>query len=123
MRFLVAIRFGISALCLGILLRRRIRAAGVPIRFLVNLIAGVDMHVGAFRLVVRVQVDTRVANDIALVVTVSTVACTVAAGRNFERDGVGRKRCLCHVSLPELVCTLCVPMWTAAILDLDAGSV
>src|SRR5437762_982155 len=40
-RFLVAIRCGFSALCFRILLRLRICAPGIPVRVLVNLIAGV----------------------------------------------------------------------------------
>jgi hypothetical protein len=90
----------------------------------VNLIAGFDVHVGAFRLVVGVEVDTWAAADVARVVAVSTVPCAVAASRNFlERDRVGRKQYLCHVSLPDLVCAMCVQIWTATILDWDTGSV
>ena len=54
-RFLVAIRIGLSAFRFRILLRLRIRAPGVPVSLLMNLIAGVDVDVGAFSLVVRVN--------------------------------------------------------------------
>jgi len=54
-RFLVAIRLGFSAVCLRKRLRLRVGASGIPIRLLVNRIAGVDMHVGAFRFVVRLK--------------------------------------------------------------------
>ena len=64
------------------LLRLRIRAPGVPVRVLVNLIAGVDVDVGAFSLVVRVELDTGLAADVTRVDAVSTVACAVAAGLN-----------------------------------------
>ena len=37
-------------------MRRRVRAAGIPIA-LVHLVAGVDVRVGAVRLVVRIEVD------------------------------------------------------------------
>src|SRR6185312_10770097 len=89
--FLVAIRIGLAALCLGILLCLRIRAPGVPVCLLGNVIAVLDVDVGAFRLVGRFELDTRVVADIALVVTVATVPCAVAAGRCLERDRVGRK--------------------------------
>src|SRR5262249_27930909 len=86
---LVAVRVGMAAIGLGIVIRLCVRAAGVPIRLLVNLIAGVDMHVGAVRLVVGVELDARAVADVALVVAVSAVAGAVAAGRNvLQRDRI-----------------------------------
>src|SRR5258707_4278165 len=41
---------------------------------LVDLIAGVDVHVGAFRFVVGVELDTRAVADVARVNSVSTVS-------------------------------------------------
>jgi hypothetical protein len=63
-------------------------------------IAVLDVNVGAIGLVGRLELDTRVANDIALVIAISTVSGAVVAGRNFERDGVGRKHCFTHVNSP-----------------------
>ena len=57
------------------------------------------MHVGAFRFVVRVEVDTRAVADVARIIAVSTVSGAVAAGRNIlECDRVGRERCFRHVT-------------------------
>ncbi len=73
-------------------IRARIGAPGFPIRRLVNLVAGVDMHVGAFRLVVWVEVNTWAVADAAGIMAVSTVSGVVAAGRNFlERNRIGRE--------------------------------
>src|SRR4030088_2354316 len=124
---LIAIRFGSAAISLGILIRLRVCAAGVPICLLLNVVAGVDAHVGAGRFVGRVEADARLAGDVAVVITRSAVAGVLTARRDFlERDRVGRKRCFCHVtchlSLPESVCTMCVPIWTAPILGLRAVS-
>src|ERR1700732_2259446 len=119
---LVAIRHGRSAVGLGKRLRSRVRASGLPICRLMNLIAGADVHVGAVGLVVRVEVDMGAVADVARIVSVSAVSGAVAARRNgLERDRVGWERCLCHVSLPELVCTRCVPIWTVTILVLRTG--
>ena len=102
---LIAIRFGISALSLGIILRLGVRAAGVPRCLLVNMIAGVDFHFSAIRLVGGVEVDARFVGDVAIVIAVAAISGAVVACRNFEGDRVGWKRCFWHghVSLPGLV--------------------
>src|SRR6266403_198074 len=98
-RFLVAVRLGFSAMSLGILLRLGVRAAVVPIRLLVNLIAGVDMDVVTFRLVGRLELETWAVADAARVNAISTVSGAIVAGRNIlECDRVGRKRCFRHVT-------------------------
>src|SRR3979411_283802 len=90
---LIAVRVGFSAISLGIFIRLGVRAAGVPICFLLNVIAVVDAHVGAVRFVGRVEADARLAGDVALVITRSAVAGVLIARRNFlERDGVGGER-------------------------------
>src|SRR4030095_1309819 len=103
-------RFCVSALVLAILLRLGVRAAGVPIRLLVNIIAGVDMYVGAFRLVGRLKLDTRVTSDLPRFVAVTTVSGAVVAGRNLEHDSVGRESCFRHAIVPSVGCALCVPI-------------
>jgi hypothetical protein len=67
---------------LGKPLRSRVRAPGLPVRGLMNLIAGVDVHAGAVRIVVRIEVDIGAVDDVARIVSVSTVSGAVAACRN-----------------------------------------
>ena len=79
--FLVAIRYGFSAVCLRKLLRLGIRAPGVPVGLLVNLIAGLDVHVGASALLYGIEARGWAAADVTRVDAVSAITCAIAAGR------------------------------------------